>query len=380
MDAKPLPPRPDLEQFKKQAKELLKAWKTGDAEALRRVRDFHARPGKPVLAGAQLIIAREHGFESWPKFAAHIDQIASGDSPVSTFELAADAIVAGDLAALTSLLREHPKLVQARSTRRHHAALLHYVSANGVEDYRQKTPKNIVAIATLLLDAGADVNATADMYGSADTTLMLTATSIHPYKAGVLAPLIDLLIARGAVIHPRQAQQSIVLACLANDRLHGALLMAERGAPLDLETAAGVGRLDVVEEGFEAATQEQRDSGFRWACEYGWRDVVDFLIDRGVNLSAGDHTGQTALHLAAHHGELAIMKLLIARGAPLEAKNAYGGTVLGQATWSCMNSGLPFDYAPIIEVLLDAGADVHEAVYPTGKPRVDRLLERHGAR
>jgi hypothetical protein len=298
---------------------------------------------------------------------------------VSTFELAADAIVAGEVATLTSLLREHPDLVQARSTRRHHAALLHYVAANGVEDYRQKTPKNIVAIAALLLDAGADVNATADMYGSADTALMLTATSIHPFKAGVLAPLIDLLIARGAVIHPRQAQQSIVWACLANDRLHGALLMAERGAPLDLDTAAGVGRLDVVEERFAAATHEQRDHGFRWACEYGWRDVVDFLIDRGVNLRAGENSGQTALHLAAHHGELAIVKLLIARGAPLEAKNAYGGTVLGQATWSCLNSGLAIDYAPIIETLLDAGAEVQQADYPTGNASVDKLLERHGA-
>jgi hypothetical protein len=149
---------------------------------------------------------------------------------------------------------------------------------------------------------------------------------------------------------------------------------------LDLETAAGVGRLDVVKKYFDTATHEQLDRGFGWACEYGWRDVVDFLIDRGVNLHAGENSGQTALHLAAHHGELAIVKLLIARGAPLEAKNAYGGTVLGQATWSCMNSGFPVDYAVIIETLLEAGADVHQADDPTGNARVDELLLRYGVR
>jgi hypothetical protein len=179
---------------------------------------------------------------------------------------------------------------------------------------------------------------------------------------------------------------SIVLGCLANDRPDAAVLMAERGAPLNLETAAGVGRLDVVKTYFDsdgrltsAASQKQLDRGFIWACEYGRRVVVDFLIDRGVNLHAGENTGQTALHLAAHHGELAIVKLLIARGAPIEAKNNHGGTVLGQATWSCSNSGLDIDYTPVIEALLAAGADVRQAGYPTGNQRVDDLLQRYGS-
>lgn len=308
--------------------------------------------------------------------------------PVSNFESAVDAIVAGDLATLASLLREHPGLVRARSTREHHATLLHYVSANGVEDYRQKTPKNIVAIAALLLDAGAEVDTTAEMYGGGATTLGLTATSIHPFKAGVLAPLIDLLIARGAAVDAPQGAgngMSIVMGCLCNDRPEGARLISQHGARLDLETAAGVGRLDLVSQYFDgdgaltsAATQLQLDHGFIWACEYGRRDVVDFLIDRGVNLRAGENTGQTALHLAAHHAELEIVKLLIARGAPLEAKNCYGGTVLGQATWSCMNSGLDVDYVPVIEMLLQSGANVLGADYPTGNERIDEVLRRHG--
>ena len=69
------------------------------------------------------------------------------------------------LRALKRILRDNPTLIRARSSREHGATLLHYVSANGVEGYRQRTPKNIVAIARLLLDAGAEVDATADVYG-----------------------------------------------------------------------------------------------------------------------------------------------------------------------------------------------------------------------
>lgn len=57
--------------------------------------------------------------------------------PFSKFESAVDAIVNGD--ALKKLISEQPELVRARSTREHRSTLLHYVSANGVEDFRQKT-------------------------------------------------------------------------------------------------------------------------------------------------------------------------------------------------------------------------------------------------
>ncbi|MGZ4846001.1 MAG: hypothetical protein ACXVJ1_14745, partial [Candidatus Angelobacter sp.] len=85
MDAKPLPASPSLEQYKKQAKELLKAYRSADVETIRRVKRSHPRfeklaePGfeisKFALADAQLVIAREHGFESWPKFAKRIEVI-----------------------------------------------------------------------------------------------------------------------------------------------------------------------------------------------------------------------------------------------------------------------------------------------------------------
>ena len=104
-----------------------------------------------MLADAQLVVARLYYFESWPKLLRHIDTLVRKDRRVGRFEDAADAIIAGDVATLTALLRANPELVYQRSTRAHEAPLLHYVAANGVEDYRQVSPPNAVEVATVLL-------------------------------------------------------------------------------------------------------------------------------------------------------------------------------------------------------------------------------------
>ncbi len=123
------------------------------------IRSEQALRDHPTLADAQFFVAREHGFESWPKFVTQFQALQHGNSHEAKFEAAADAIVSGDIRTLKRLLRDDPELVHMRSQRKHRAPLLHYVAANGVEDFRQKTPDNIVEIAKLLLDAGAEVNA-----------------------------------------------------------------------------------------------------------------------------------------------------------------------------------------------------------------------------
>ena len=86
-------------------------------------------------------------------------------------------------------------------------------------------------------------------------------------------------------------------------------------------------------------------------------DFVEFLLEKEVDLAAADRNGQTALHHAVIGGQLATIKLLLDRDAPLDAVNVYGGTVLGQARWSAANGGGDPDvYAAIIEALIAAGA------------------------
>jgi len=260
------------------------------------------------------------------------------NSPISKFEEAVDAIVSGDLAGIRKLLSEAPDLVRARSTGEHHSTLLHYVSANGVEDFRQKTPPNIVEIAKVLLDAGADVNADSDAYGGRCTTLGLTATSCHPHNAGVQIPLLELLIERGAIIDGPDGYSG-VNGCLRNGRREAAEFFANRGARLDLEGAAGVGRLDVVQSFFTEdgrlkppATEEQMKDGFAWACQFGRTEVVDFLLEKGMQVDAKLRHGETGLHWAAYAGHAGIVQLLLDRGAPIDVKDdRYEGTPLDWA-------------------------------------------------
>ena len=135
------------------------------------------------LTDAQFFIARAHGFESWPKFTRQVLALQRRDSRDARFEAAADAIVTGDMQTLRQLLAQDPSLISARSQRSHNATLLHYVAANGIEGFRQKTPKNIVDITKLLLDSGADIEATSNAYGGPSTVLGLAATSIQPLRS-----------------------------------------------------------------------------------------------------------------------------------------------------------------------------------------------------
>jgi len=379
-DAVRLPSHPHLDYYKKLAKDVVKA--CGDRDALRawatrfapdhieRV-ERHIRSAKIAkLADAQFLIARAHGFASWPKFAKHVDELQHAGSPDSKFEQAADAIVSGDIDSLRRLLDESPELIRQRSSREHRSTLLHYVSANGVEDFRQRTPPNIVAITRLLLDAGADVNAESDAYAGHSMALSLTATSIHPEAAGVQIELMELLLNRGAMIE--RVPGEAVRACLANGRQLAARFLAERGGYLDMENAAGVGNLNRVKELLPSSSKEEIGKGFVWACEYGYNDVVTFLLDHGVDPASGAGVDMTGLHLAAHDGHLDTVKLLLAHNAPLEVKNSYGGTVLDQTLWSAVNHPRPA-HREIVEALIAAGAKV-EADWFTGIPDIDELL------
>src|SRR5262249_10507330 len=65
VSARPLPERPNLDQLKHQAKELLAAWKTGGADA----------PERPRLRDAQRAVAQQYGFASWDALRAHIERL-----------------------------------------------------------------------------------------------------------------------------------------------------------------------------------------------------------------------------------------------------------------------------------------------------------------
>jgi hypothetical protein len=379
-----LSPRINLEQSRKQAKDLVKAFKAGDPEVLDHIRwdhprfrgltDAEIRKRKFVLADAQLVIARMHYFDSWPKLLRHIETLEKKDPVVMRFEEAADAIIAGDVGALRALLSAHPELIRERSTRGHHAPLLHFISANGVEGYRQITPPNIVEVAKVLLDAGAEVDATSEAYGGGSKALGLVATSAHPRVAGVQIPLMDLLLEHGAVLDGED-----VRAALANGCPEAARALVERGARIDnVAAAAGIGQLDLVKRLAISATKQDLERALSMAAQYGTYEILEYLLDMGVDVAAPSR--MSALHEASGRANLDMVKLLIERGAPLEMKNSYGGTVLDSTLWFAYHvSPAEFasrDYPAVIDALIAAGARTD--LYPEMEQYIDEVYRRAG--
>jgi ankyrin repeat protein len=166
----------------------------------------------------------------------------------------------------------------------------------------------------------------------------MVATSVHPAVAGLQIGLLKILLKYGASLDGLSGGWNPVIAALHNGRGEAAAFLAERGARLDIEGAAGVGRLGLVQGFFKkdgslkpGATAAQMESGFMWACEYGRTRVVTFLLQKGLRIDARPH-GETGLHWAAYGGHADIVQLLLKRKAPVEVKDKrYGGTPLGWA-------------------------------------------------
>jgi ankyrin repeat protein len=438
MDALPLPPSPSLEQYRKRAKALVTAAKSTDPSAVRawarawleslakslgeeptpfvrdsieravahiekRVGDRRDGKSKPFgLADAQYLIAEAHGFDTWAAFTHHVEEAEGKRARTDDFELAADAVVTGDLATLQALVRGNPALIQARSRRVHHVTLLHYVAANGVEDFRQKTPKNAVAIARFLLEAGAEVDAAADTYdgGHWQTTMNLLVSSAHPAGAGLMSELVDVLIDFGSTVNGVRGDESPIMTALDFGYGDAAETLARRGANIDnVVTAAALGRLDLVQrfvidrqtvaQGVPLIAPAWRnlpsdprthiELALAWACKFGRAEVAEFLLDLGVDPASKDGYDMTALHWAAPNGMTTVVRRLLALGAPLEAKNRWDGTVLSSTIHFAVHMPVKgVDYPAVIETLIAAGADVDWA-YPSGSERIDAQLRRHGA-
>jgi ankyrin repeat protein len=140
---------PDLDQLKRQAKELLDAFTAGDTAAVAEV-NAHYRDASPftfALHDAQLVVARAYGFDSWSKLKAFVDGVT-----VKRFEEAARN---GDIAQLRAMLKQRSELVNSAALR--HAVLRcddamvrvlmeHGANArNGVYPHRDATTPLVIA-------------------------------------------------------------------------------------------------------------------------------------------------------------------------------------------------------------------------------------------
>ena len=359
-----LPPfRSPLSAWEQQAESLLAGHRAADPAAIdlfhgkhprfldekikwlpKSIADSEIRDAALSLDDARLAIARTYDFLDWPSLAADVEAV-SQQGPVFEFESAVEAVVNGDLAALQDALRRDPALIRARSGRVcafdppvHRATLLHYVAANGVEASRQKTPPNAVEIARTLLQAGAEPDALADMYGAECTTMSMLVSSSHPAEAGLQVPLVELLLDFGAAIEGRGTRKwgAPVFTALAFGMIDAAKVLAERGAGIDLPAAAGLGLVDDAARLLPSADTEARHRALSLAAQHGQTEIVRLLLDAGedpnrYNLES-NHAHTTPLHQAVLGGHEAIVRLLVKRGARLDIRDTiWQGTPLGWA-------------------------------------------------
>jgi hypothetical protein len=363
-----LPYNAPLSAYQAQADALLAGWRAGDDEAVRFFWQRHPRFRRPdvlwlpkqiekedvlkepmTVDDARLALAYWYDFRDWEALSEWVGATTDATSDVPPFEAAVEAVINGNAPTLEQMLRAYPDLVRARSTRvtwwkppqRHSATLLHYVGANGVEGYREKTPANAVEIATTLLKAGAGADALADMYEGKYPTLTMLVSSGFPAKAGLQIPLAETLLDFGADVEGagEGIWKSPLMTTLAFGYSKTAEALVRRGARVEtVAAAAGLGRIDDVRGLLPGSTAEDRHRAVALASQHGREDIMLLLLDAGEDPSRYNppmnHSHSTPLHQAIVSGRDAMVRLLVERGARLDIRDTiYNGTPLGWAEY-----------------------------------------------
>lgn len=298
------------------------------------------------------------------------------------FEKAVDAVISGDTETLKSLLGKSSDLIHMRSSRAHRAMLIHYVAANGVEDERQSTPVNAVDIANVLIDAGAEIDATFLDGGSGTTPLVSLVTSFHPHKSGVAAELVSVFVNAGARVDGLKEDGEPLRLALSSEYPDSVQALLKCGARIaNVEVAAGLGELVLVERFVDEGGLARREleEAFWSACKYGHTGVAECLLKRGVDIDAKGGANNTGLMLASQRGRRDTVEMLLGYGASVELKNDYGGTALGSTMYFLANYPvIGADYAGVIDLLLNAESEFNFGGKTTGDDEVDDMLRKRG--
>jgi hypothetical protein len=358
-----------------------------DPEAAARVRAHVPRladwsGGELDERDARLVIAREYGFDTWRQLVATVEQVRAvheGQREGSPQVLAAlDAIRAGDAAALASLLDAQPELAghvhNGAWTTLLEAIAQPDVIGDGLHVDLGTDPR----VVQLLADRGADL----------EGPLNLAACFNR-------AELVRLLLDAGADAAPDPSRG---LTPLETAIFHGAReaagLLAERGiSPLALWTAAGLGRVDLLEQLLDtpqAAAHRPNLSDVGWppgppagedgqtildealghAAHNGRDDAVQWLLAHGADVDGAPYLGLTPLHFAAQFGRVSTVRLLLEHGADTMLRDR-------------IHDGTPLDWArqsghPAIETLLDTSERHVDSglEYAPGDPVLVKVRQR----
>jgi ankyrin repeat protein len=496
-----LPERPDLDQLRRRAKELRDAARQGDTAAAERF--TRHRPsgiqGAVSLAAAQLVIARELGFASWPRLKAAIDADTVSRREVSAFVAAsvegrlrqasailradpdiADrsllaAAVLGDAGAARELLDGAPATALAIDDDRGWPPLLHacYSRWHQIDPSRAQGMAEVVRI---LLDAGASPNTNdggrpryrSALKGSVEVnnpgiTRVLLDAGANPDPGQPIAEAaghrdhqcLQLLLAHGArvagtwalgaaIYNDNPVATSLLLDALeagggAADASTEALPEAAANASLPVvaallgaganpnatdedgvsalrlavragknDTAARLRALGAADDGTDvdrfvgACLSADRQAAEQLLADHpdlhdrlagqdravivdaasGTAETIALMLDLGFSPHARNGIGEQPLHTAAYQGNAAVVRLLLAAGADVDARDTrFDASPLAFATvGSGEQAGKPGDWIESVRLLLDAGSS-RQDVWISGKSpseEVADLLQSYG--
>lgn len=346
-----LPARPDLGQLRRQAKDRLRAAKSGEAAAVARLHDVS---GDLILDSAQLAVARDYGFASWAKLKTEVDRREILDSR--------------DVTRLKALLAEHPEQAVDKMQRwcdhRKGASPLGYVAMLRFDTSRgqwREVP-GTGAIARVLLEAGAPVNGdpaddetplmTAASYGDAEVARVLVeaGADIAATASSTAGGVPGGTALRHAAVFGMTEVVDVLLGAGATDLVH----------------AAGAGDIGGI---LTADTsQPDRVAALRMAAAHGRLDVIDQLLAAGTPVDGLDADGSTALHEAAYGGRADSVRHLLARGAdPVRRDTRFGSTPLGWCRHRREETGPGHGHEEVEQVLAPI---THQTRLDVGGPAV----------
>ena len=346
MTTSQFPERPNLEQLKKQAKDLLASAREKNPAALARFRALPALAAKTdaelaalhlALHDAQSAVARELGFPSWNALRERVEELTlKFDEAVAEFArgsidrrlaraqrlldlypqmIAADfyaAVAFGDAAAVRGHLEKNPALATQKGGPLKWEPILYVAHSRWAE----KNSAGLVAVARLLLERGADPNTSYPWEGDPKAPLSaLWAAACHARHHA----LAQVLLEAGA--KPDDGES--VYHAAENGDLPMLDLLAAHGAQADGGAGAGAwGNTPLYFIlGHYAGLAHDADV----------RRGAAWLLAHGANpnrVCYREKSAETPLHAAARHWDAAMIELLIAHGADLHVRRADGKSAL----------------------------------------------------
>lgn len=240
------------------------------------------------------------------------DQGLTGAESVlnEAFAAATEAIKTGNVSALSRLLREHPQLPYVRGPGSK-------TCLNLVSDWPGRWHRRLES-AALLIDAGANVNARMGDPATGETTLQ---GAVSCYDAA----LTDLLVEAGSPVNGLNDDRRPLAQALFYGADEAAAVLVRHGAKIDLEFAAGLGRLDLLPTFFDAGGNLLPTAG---AHHPPVNDPVP------PDEKAGPELLDQALAYAVFSGQAEAAEYLISRGANVRAQPSGFTHTISMATWA----------------------------------------------